>query len=260
MKKILEEIGCTNIKKENTRLESYSFFYTSDHLKVKGFITLPKTLNKKNPLIIFNRGGTGEFSKIDSTILNRYDFLVEEGYVLLCSQYRGVDGGEGKDRMGGDDIFDVINLFELFRVIECIDQERIGVYGVSRGGMMTLQLLTRVNWIKTAVLIAPMVDEFKMSQWRDGWRDHQIKTYGGAEVEMYKRSPLRWVEMLPYDIPVLICHGAKDEKVPFDSSKDFFQKWQQFNKKVVFKEVENGDHLISQETKADAIGWFKHIF
>ena len=47
MKKILKNIGCTNIKKENTRFESYSFFYTSDNLKVKGFIMLPKII--KNP-------------------------------------------------------------------------------------------------------------------------------------------------------------------------------------------------------------------
>lgn len=257
IKQILKNAGLINIKKIKTSFEGYSFFYKSDNLKIKGFVLLPKKLKKKNPVIFFNRGGTGEFSKLDESMLNRYDFLAAEGYIVFATQYRGVDGGEGVDRMGGDDVFDIINLFEIVKKVSFVDQNRVGMYGVSRGGMMALQVISRTNWVKSLVLIAPMLDEFTMATWRKGWREHQIDTYGGSEIEMYKRSPLKWINLIPKSLPILLCHGTKDDKVPFISSKSFAQKIKKYQKNFIFKEVEGEGHFISQETKDDVKKRFK---
>jgi dipeptidyl aminopeptidase/acylaminoacyl peptidase len=81
------------------------------------------------------------------------------GYVVEGSQYRGNDGGEGKEEFGGKDIDDVINLIPLMSSLPNSDTSRIGIYGVSRGGMMTYKALTKTNRFKAAISISGSADE-----------------------------------------------------------------------------------------------------
>ncbi len=257
MEKILEKIGFRKIKKIENRFPTYSFFYNSDNLNVKGFVIFPKVIRGKMPLILFNRGGTGEYSKIEETVLNRFDFFAENGYITFASQYRGVDGGEGKDMMGGDDVFDIINLYEIIKKIDFIDNQRVGIYGVSRGGMMSFQLAVRVEWVKSMVIISSLVDEFKMAKWRDGWREHQIATYGGSEIEMYKRSPIKWFKLLPKNCSILMCHGDKDTRANFSAAKSLAKKINSINDNCKFVEFKNEGHFIVDKAKDISLDWFK---
>ncbi|MDR6550334.1 hypothetical protein [Paenibacillus qinlingensis] len=85
--------------------EAFRIHYLSDGLKVVGFIVKPKEIPGKAPLIIYNRGGAEDRSLIEIRQLSTFfSFLAKKGYVVLASQYRGNDGGEGQDRWGGDDI------------------------------------------------------------------------------------------------------------------------------------------------------------
>ena len=118
-------------------VDVYHITYLSDALKVKGYMDIPKKPGKY-PCIIYNRGGNRENSKLDK---NRYMGILAElssyGYCVVASQYRGNDGGEGKEEFGGKDIDDVLNLLPLLNGIDNADTSRIGMFGGSRGGMMT---------------------------------------------------------------------------------------------------------------------------
>ena len=65
-----------------------------------------------------------------------YEFL-SNGFVVIASQYRGNDGGQGKEELGGADLNDVMSLFALAQSLGYIDMRNIFMYGVSRGGMTT---------------------------------------------------------------------------------------------------------------------------
>ena len=102
-------------------LELLKIRYMSDGLKVTGFIYKPKDVTgKRLPAVIWNRGGVGEDTIIsvenfpDLYEMHRY---ASEGFVVLASQYRGYDGGEGKDEVGGADLDDVLNLIPLARAL-----------------------------------------------------------------------------------------------------------------------------------------------
>src|SRR5690606_20086872 len=79
------------------KVDAYEFFYLSYGKKIKGFVVYPKTSNnqqEKFPVIIFNRGGSKDFGKIDSKhIFGSMSRIARAGYVVLASQYPGVDGG-----------------------------------------------------------------------------------------------------------------------------------------------------------------------
>jgi dipeptidyl aminopeptidase/acylaminoacyl peptidase len=127
---------------KNTIVEKIT--YLSDGLKVKGYVAYPKDTSKKYPGIIWNRGGIGNRGVIDSfTARGLFGQLAGWGYVVFASQYRGNDGGEGKDEFGGDDLNDVLNLTSLAKEFDFADDNKWGVEGWSRGGMMTYLALTK---------------------------------------------------------------------------------------------------------------------
>ena len=132
--------------------------YLSDGLKVKGYLAAPKK-GGRLPCVIFNRGGNREFGALRSgraaALLGR---VANWGYVVVASQYRGNDGGEGREEFGGADVNDVLNLMPLLQSWPQADASRIGMYGWSRGGMMTYLALTPrlTSRRRSLVLVLPI--------------------------------------------------------------------------------------------------------
>src|ERR1700709_1428014 len=84
--------------------------YLSDGLTVTGYLWKPKdTAGRKLPLIIFNRGGNRDFGELSPWEQEGFYSYVSNGFVVIASQYRGVDrgvdsgadGGGGREEFGG---------------------------------------------------------------------------------------------------------------------------------------------------------------
>ncbi|MFO7447692.1 MAG: prolyl oligopeptidase family serine peptidase, partial [Ignavibacteriaceae bacterium] len=137
---------------ENAVVEKIT--YLSDGLKVKGYIAYPKnTQSEKLPCIIWNRGGYQNKGAIDHfTARGIFGNLASWGYVVFASQYRGNDGGEGKEEIGGNDVNDILNLIPLADEFSFADKNSWGIEGWSRGGMMTYLTLLKNPNFKCAVL------------------------------------------------------------------------------------------------------------
>ena len=138
----------------------YSISYISDGLKINGFLVKPK--KKGNyPCIIYNRGGNRDFGELKvahgAITLGQ---IAKEGYVVVASQYRGNGGSDGQEEFGGKDVNDVTILTEVLKEIEGANTEKIGMYGWSRGGMMTYIALTKSKNIKAAVVGGAVSDNF----------------------------------------------------------------------------------------------------
>ena len=132
------------------KVECYKIKYLSDRLKVVGFLLKPMVGGVKFPVIIYNRGGNLEFGKISDRDLGNLCYLAAHNYVVLASQYRGNDGGQGREEFGGRDVNDVLNLIPLARSLPFTDPDKIAMLGYSRGGMMTYLAIKRGAEIKAA--------------------------------------------------------------------------------------------------------------
>src|SRR5688500_10771616 len=129
---------------------TYGITYQSDGLKVKGYLVMPKAKGIY-PCIIYNRGGNRDGGALTDGQTGRIMAEVASwGYIVVGSQYRGNMGGEGKEEFGGSDVNDVLNLIPLLANFQQADTSRIGMYGWSRGGMMTYLALTKTKRIKAA--------------------------------------------------------------------------------------------------------------
>ncbi len=247
-------------------VETKTFFYESDGLKVKGYMAYPKDVSEKHPVIIYNRGGNREFGN-----LNEYKmaFIIAKvaswGYVVLASQYRGNDGGEGMEEFGGADVQDVIHLIDVAANLDFADSENIGMYGWSRGGMMTYLSLMQTNKIKAAVVGGAVTDLKAMDESRDG--EMGIYVYSelmpgyekNRDSVMAIRSAIYHADKLPKTTPILLLHGTSDWRVLPEESLNMATELQK--EKVPYSLImyEGGDHGLSEfreEVDNQVKAWF----
>ena len=229
----------------------YRITYLSDGLKVKGFLAEP-TKPGRYPSIIYNRGGNREFGKINvGQLLFHVVNMARWGYVVVASQYRGNDGGEGQEEFGGSDVDDVLNLLPLLEQVPSADTSRIGMFGGSRGGLMTYLALTRTDRIKAAVVLAGMTDAVRSIAERP---EMGTKVYAevmpGYEANpdsvLATRSPVQWAERLCPITPVLLLHGTADWRVSPRDAMDMADRLFEIKRPFRMVLFEGGDHSLSE--------------
>jgi len=226
--------------------------YSSDGLKVKGYMIEPSHSGKPLPVVIFNRGGNREFGKLSFGTLFMLHEVASWGYVVLASQYRGNDGGEGREEFGGADVNDVLNLVPLAERLEGADAKRIGLYGWSRGSMMTLLALKKSKSISAAIVGAGEADlvasiEKRPEMERLVYRELIPGYDTDKQAVLSERSAIRWVDALPKDVPILLLHGSGDKRVSPAGALALAQEL--YRHKHPFRLVffEGGDHGLSSE-------------
>jgi len=232
----------------NSKVEKIT--YISDGLKVKGFAAYPLMKeNKKFPCIIWNRGGFEEKGAIDKfTARGIFGQLASWGYAVFASQYRGNAGSEGKEKFGGDDVNDILNLIESAGELPFTNTGKWGIEGWSRGGMMTLLALLKnshFNSVVKCAVLSGAISNLKAYLEIDTERKKVYQKFFGKnfDEEINNRTIIDKVNLLP-NIPFLLMHGGNDDTVTplqtLDLSKKFFETGI-LHRLLIF---ENGDHFL----------------
>jgi dipeptidyl aminopeptidase/acylaminoacyl peptidase len=238
--------------------------YLSDGLKVVGYIWKPKNSEgKKLPLIIFNRGGNRERSKLEPWMAGGFYEFVSNGFVVIGSQYRGADGGEGKEEYGGADLHDVLNLLPLARSLSYVDMNNVFMFGNSRGGMMTYLALKQNVPVNAAAVLSGVTDlpgnaqdhpELVSTIYQELIPDFEKR----RDEAMRERSAVQWPEKI--NVPLLIMHGTADRSIGAGRTLAFAQKLQDMGKNYELIIYAGGDHgltLDRADTERRVLEWFR---
>jgi dipeptidyl aminopeptidase/acylaminoacyl peptidase len=247
------------------RVDCTRVVYSSDGLKVVAFMWRPKALPpRKVPLIIFNRGGNREFGKV--VPWQFFHRLAAEGFVMLASQYRGNDGGEGREEFGGADVRDILNLIPLAQSLDYVDANNVFMLGWSRGAMMTLLAVKQGMKVNAVAIGGSLLDLVAEGERRPAlaanvWSELMPGFATRRHALLQERSPLYWPELI--DVPVLIMHGTGDWRASAAETLTFAQKLQTAGKTYELVMYANDDHGLSVN-RADSnrriLEWFnKHI-
>lgn len=239
--------------------------YISEGLKITGLLVKPQKKGKY-PCIIYNRGGNREFGSlkpVDGIFLGQ---IAKEGYVVIASNYRGNGGSEGQEEFGGKDINDITILPEVLKEVEEADTNKIGMYGWSRGGMMTFIALPQMKEIKAVVVGGAISDNFNLIIDRPQMEEVLIElapNYSSNKTaELEKRSAIKWVNKFPKNVPILMLHGSSDWRVKPEQSLNMaleFEKYRIPYRLIIF---EGSDHGISEhenEVDLQVIEWFNRF-
>jgi dipeptidyl aminopeptidase/acylaminoacyl peptidase len=237
--------------------------YLSDGLRVKGYMALPKA-EGTYPCVIFNRGGNRELGAItEGSFFRLLGRLAASGYIVVASQYRGVDGGEGKEEFGGQDIDDVLNMIPLLSSLPQADTSRIGMFGWSRGGMMTYLALTQTTRIKAAVVGSGMADLVRSAKERPGLARPWAQIIPGYATDqqavLERRSAVNFTERICKSTPILIMQGTADWRVPPEQVLDLVNKLYKAKQPMHFILYEGGQHSLAEHRAdyyAQLMAWF----
>jgi dipeptidyl aminopeptidase/acylaminoacyl peptidase len=232
------------------KVEIFSIGHISDGLFLTGLMVAPK-LPGKYPVILFNRGGNRDLgSLIVATAVNVMAPLAVEGYIVVATNYRGNSRSEGKEQFGGEDINDIANLIISMAEIERADTSRVGLLGLSRGGMMNY-LTLKENYtdnIKAVVNIGGIADLERTIEHHPQIEEvvnELIPDFkNNKDAEIKKRSAINWVDKLPKTAPILILHGMKDQHVDYSQILPFADSLQKYNIPYKVVSFENDNHGI----------------
>lgn len=229
-------------------VDFFKITYLSDGLKVSGYLSVPKKAGKY-PCIIYNRGGNRDFGALDDDRVLR--FLGETaswGYVVVGSQYRGNAGGEGKEEFGGNDVNDILNLIPLLAQVNKADASRIGMYGWSRGGMMTYLALTKTNQIKAAVVGSGLADAIYNIKKRPDIEPVFAELAPGYSLNrdsvLKSRSAAYWADKICITTPLLLLTGSADWRVSPEEQIQMVSRLYQIKHPVRFALFEGGQHSL----------------
>jgi len=233
---------------KHVRLEEIT--YMSDGLRIKGYLAMPEGAGPY-PAVISNRGGNPNLAVwSDQSAWRSLGKVASWGYVVIASQYRGGGGSEGHDEFGGADVDDVLNLIEVLKSVPSADTNRIGMSGVSRGGMMTYLALTRTDKIRAAIVTSGLSDLMESSKSRPEllrvWKNLIPDFDSHMEATLKTRSAIQWPEKLPANVPVLIIHGTADWRVSPLQAFDMARALYTANRPVRFVMYEGGSHGVPE--------------
>ena len=195
---------------------------------------------KKYPVVVFVHGA-GYLQNIFRGWSNYYregmfhQRLVERGYVVFEVEYRGSAGLGRKFRtdvamhLGGKDLADELDGLEYLRQLGYIDTQRVGMYGGSYGGFMTLMALFQTDKYACGAALRAV------TSWENYYRHNPWYTearLGKPEehAEAYKiSSPITYADSLKK--PLLVLHGMVDDNVFFQDAVQLIAKLQKAGKK-----------------------------
>jgi dipeptidyl aminopeptidase/acylaminoacyl peptidase len=156
-------------------------------------------------------------------------YLAQQGYVILTPDYRG-SSGYSRDwatgvhmSLGVSDADDVASGADYLKTLDYVDPDRIGVWGLSYGGYLTLQVLTRdPTLFRCGINVAGVVD---WATYGAGYTTPRLGT-PVENPEIYRVSaPIYHMEKLAR--PLLVLHGTNDRNVAF---RDSLRLWDELLK------------------------------
>lgn len=237
------------------------FEYASDGNAISGFAAFPKNISEKIPVIIYNRGGSFDFGLVDDQFLFTFlSRLASWGYFVIGTQYPGNSCSEGIEEFGGEsDVRSVLKLKEIIDQLSFVNKERIGMFGHSRGGMMTYLCLKRVGWIKTALTVGGLTNLESTVAFRPEMDHVYKKAFNSTAAGKASRSVVNWVDELDKSSSLCMLHGGADTRVLPKGSIDLAQKLDEIGYNYSLHVLQGGSHyLMNRRDIAEAImkDWF----
>lgn len=206
-------------------------FEARDGKQVYARIYEPKAGTKNGAAVIFVHGA-GYLQNVDywwSYYIHEMMFnnlLADKGYTVLDIDYRG-SAGYGRDWrtgiyrfMGGKDLNDEVDAAAMLVKKYRIDSTRIGMYGGSYGGFMTLMaMFTQPGKFKAGAALRPVTD---WAHYNHGYTSNILNEPYTDSLAYRRSSPIYFAEGLQGHL--LICHGVVDVNVHFQDAVRLSQR------------------------------------
>lgn len=229
-------------------------FTTSENVKLNGWIVKPVNFDptKKYPVLMVQYSGPDSQEVLDKWNIDWEYYLASQDYVVVCVDGRGT-GARGSEfrkctyeKLGILETKDQIETAKYLANQNYIDKNRIGIWGWSYGGYMTLMAMSSGEKVfKAGIAVAPVTD----------WR-----LYDCAYTERFMRRPQE--NFKGYDTSsallradklqgnLLLVHGSADDNVHTQNTMLYIDKLVNADKQFEMQLYTDKNHsILGQQTR-----------
>ena len=214
------------------------------------------------PLLLYVYGGPGSQTVRDVWGGQRYlwhQMLAQEGYLVASVDNRGT-GARGRDfkkqtylNLGKYETADQIAAARYFGSMPFVDANRIGIWGWSYGGYMSLMSMFQGEGVfKTAISVAPVTD------WRfydTIYTERFMRTPAENPTGYETGAPINYVEKLQGNL--LVVHGTGDDNVHAQNTTQLIHALEEAGKQFDMRIYPNKTHSIAgSRTRANLYEYF----
>ncbi|MGB0984154.1 MAG: prolyl oligopeptidase family serine peptidase [Saprospiraceae bacterium] len=211
-----------DFKKYKWRQPKIVYFTAADGVKVPARLYEPEGEKKTKSAVVFVHGA-GYLQNVHQWWSGYYrefmfhNILVDNGYTVLDIDYRA-SNGYGRDwrtaiyrHMGGKDLSDQIDGAKYLTEELDIDKDKIGIYGGSYGGFITLMaLFNEPNTFKSGAALRSVTD---WAHYNHAYTSNILNTPAEDSIAYRRSSPIYHAAGLQNQL--LILHGMIDTNVQF---------------------------------------------
>ena len=211
----------------------YYASYLSEGLKIYALLTVPNGTPPPGgwPAIVFNHGYIPpQQYRTTERYIAYVDWLARAGYIVFHIDYRGNDRSEGTPTgayYSPGYTVDVLNAVASIKRFPQANPQKIGMWGHSMGGYLTLRSMVISKDIKVGVIWAGVVAAYPdlLYNWPEGpsippansrkWMDDWPAQFGSPE-----QNPDFWASISANSYladlsgPLQLHYGTADEEVP----------------------------------------------
>ncbi len=267
--------------------DRYLTTYESDGNTIYAYMTVPQGTQPATgwPIVVFNHGYIPPaIYRSTERYIAYTDGFARNGYIVFRPDYRGHGLSEGEARGAYGDpgyVIDVLNALESIKAYPAADAERVGMWGHSLGGFITLRAMVVRDDIDAGVIWAGVVGSYPdmLNNWRRAnpgqptptpnpefaasarrWRQAVLEEMGSPE-----ENPAFWASisanayLADLSGPVQIHHGTADTDVPVDFSRTLYQQVQDASGVTEYHEYPGDNHNINayfNTAMAESVAWF----
>jgi uncharacterized protein len=275
------QIKITRVVSTDDAFQRVMIEYPSEGLRITGMMNIPRGAGPF-PVVILNHGyfKPAEYKPGDGTS-RAADNFARRGYLTIASDYRCYAGSQcGPDPLYVGYAVDVLNLIADLPSLSYADTTRVGIWGHSMGGQVTLRVLVVNDSIKVASLYGALTGDDEVHYcWLYGCKAPLV-TPAPRSVDQFDQLMQNYIEGIPtpssssnsmnarlHDIflrsspsrylrnvnaPVIIHHGEKDDIVPLEWSVELAQSLDAMGKPVSLYTYVSGEHVFA--------GWDWQLF
>ena len=223
-------------------------FKTTEGVDLNGWMMKPVNFDpsKRYPVLMFQYSGPGSQQVLDKWGISWETYMASLGYVVACVDGRGT-GGRGSEfqkctylNLGVKEAKDQVEAAKYLGGLPYVDKGRIGIWGWSFGGYMTIMSMSEGTPVfKAGIAVAAPTD----------W-----KYYDTVYTERFMRTPKENAEGYKAASAfsradnlhgnLLLVHGMADDNVHFQNCTEYAEHLVQLGKQFDMQVYTNRNHGI----------------